>query len=238
MVCNEAWPASCWTSRSDPAASETFLAAPVFDHPAGRYPAKTAPFITTPSPRRSTLRTVVASQTRPRGVLTPRALSALATPDSDVTPAPWTSRMMGRTFRAKASALALVAAADVILSHHPAHAITRRLPPSADNWAPPGITGWPKFNGDGLPPSLQLHYRAFITTTRQSAPLRHLGTFGLAVVTACAFSLGIAGQVLTFRTRAWLSFAPPTCRMPSRPAFRSAPGLIPEEGSPPGFDIV
>ncbi len=23
-----------------------------------------------------------------------------------------------------------------------------------------------------------------------------------------------AGQVLTFRTRAWLSFAPPTCRMP------------------------
>ena len=31
---------------------------------------------------------------------------------------------------------------------------------------------------------------------------------------ACTFSLGIAGQVLTFRTKAWLSFAPPTCRMP------------------------
>ena len=31
---------------------------------------------------------------------------------------------------------------------------------------------------------------------------------------ARAFSLGIAGQVLTFRTRARLSFAPPTCRMP------------------------
>jgi hypothetical protein len=28
------------------------------------------------------------------------------------------------------------------------------------------------------------------------------------------FSLGIAGQVLTFRTRARLSFALPTCRMP------------------------
>src|SRR5712675_1635937 len=28
------------------------------------------------------------------------------------------------------------------------------------------------------------------------------------------FSLDIAGQVLTFRTRARLSFAPPTCRMP------------------------
>ena len=80
--------------------------------------------------------------------------------------------------------------------------------------APPGITGWPKFNGDDLPPSLQHHYRAFITTTRQSAPLRRIGTFGLAVVAACAFSLGIAGQVLTFRTKAWLSFAPPTRRMP------------------------
>src|SRR5438876_3200757 len=53
-----------------------------------------------------------------------------------------------------------------------------------------------------------------ITTTRQSAPLRRIGTFGLAVGAACAFSLGIAGQVLTFRTRARLSFAPPPCRMP------------------------
>ena len=40
------------------------------------------------------------------------------------------------------------------------------------------------------------------TTTRQSAPLRRIGTFGLAVGAACAFSLGIAGQVLTFHTRA------------------------------------
>src|SRR5271156_2632583 len=51
-------------------------------------------------------------------------------------------------------------------------------------------------------------------TTGQSAPLRRIGTFGLAVGAACAFSLGIAGQVLTFRTRARLSFAPPPCRMP------------------------
>jgi hypothetical protein len=36
---------------------------------------------------------------------------------------------------------------------------------------------------------------AFITTTGQSAPLRRIGTFGLAVGAACAFSLGIAGQV-------------------------------------------
>ena len=76
------------------------------------------------------------------------------------------------------------------------------------------MTGWPGLNRDDLPPSLQPHYRAFITTTRQSAPLRRIGTFGLAVVAACAFSLGIAGQVLTFRTTAWLSFAPPTRRMP------------------------
>ena len=76
------------------------------------------------------------------------------------------------------------------------------------------MTGWPKLNDDDPPPSLQLHYTAFITTTRQSAPVWRVGTFGLAVVAACAFSLGIAGQVLTFRTRAWLSFAPPTCRMP------------------------
>src|SRR5665811_2129985 len=54
----------------------------------------------------------------------------------------------------------------------------------------------------------------FIATTGQSAPLRRIGTFSLAVVAARAFSLGIAGQVLTFRTRARLSFAPPTCRMP------------------------
>lgn len=40
----------------------------------------------------------------------------------------------------------------------------------------------------------------FITITEQSAPLRRVGTFSLAVVAACAFSLVIAGQVLTFRT--------------------------------------
>ena len=38
------------------------------------------------------------------------------------------------------------------------------------------------------------------------APLRRIGTFGLAVVAACAFSLGIAGQVLTFRTFTTIAF--------------------------------
>ena len=50
--------------------------------------------------------------------------------------------------------------------------------------------------------SLHEHYTRFNTTTGQSAPLRRIGTFGLAVRAACAFSLAIAGQVLTFRTRA------------------------------------
>src|SRR5437868_10977156 len=69
-------------------------------------------------------------------------------------------------------------------------------------------------NGGDPPPSLHEHYTRFIATTRQSAPLRRIGTFSLAVGAACAFSLGIAGQVLTFHTRARLSFAPPPCRMP------------------------
>jgi hypothetical protein len=57
-------------------------------------------------------------------------------------------------------------------------------------------------SGDDPPPSLQPHYRTFVATTRQSAPLRRIGTFGLAVGAACTFSLGIVGKVLTFRTGA------------------------------------
>ena len=59
-----------------------------------------------------------------------------------------------------------------------------------------------QINGDDPPPSLRPHYRTFVATTRQSAPLRRFGTFGLAVGAACAFSVGIADQVLTFRTGA------------------------------------
>ena len=76
-----------------------------------------------------------------------------------------------------------------------------------------------------------------VSRAPQSAPLRRIGTFSLAVGAACAFSLGITGQVLTFRTRARLSFAPPTCRMPLGPS-QASPKLIPEAGSAPGFDIV
>ena len=103
---------------------------------------------------------------------------------------------------------------DLTLSRHPARATARRLPPSVENWRTPPVASWLAPNGDDLPPSLHGHYTRFGTTTGQSAPLRRIGTFGLAVGAACAFSLHIAGQVLTFRTRARLSFAPPPCRMP------------------------
>ena len=69
-------------------------------------------------------------------------------------------------------------------------------------------------NGDDPPPFAPRALPRFITTTEQSAPLRRIGNFSLAVVAACAFSLGITGQVLTFRTGARLSFAPPICRVP------------------------
>src|SRR6476646_7012140 len=63
-------------------------------------------------------------------------------------------------------------------------------------------------------PSVQPHYRAFIPTTSCSAPVPRVGTLVLAVGAAWTTPLASERQVLTFRTRAWLSFAPPTCRMP------------------------
>jgi len=82
---------------------------------------------------------------------------------------------------------------DLRLSPHPARAIARRLPPSTERRAPPGEPVGPKISHDDPPPSLHNHYSRFITNTRQSAPLRRIGTFGLAVGAACAFSVGIAG---------------------------------------------
>jgi hypothetical protein len=64
-----------------------------------------------------------------------------------------------------------------------------------------------------------------------------IGTFGLAVGAAWAFSLGIAGQVLTFLTRAWLSFAPSTCGCRSV-SITTSTELIPKVGSTLGFDIT
>ena len=78
---------------------------------------------------------------------------------------------------------------------------------------------WSRLNNAA--PSVQLHYRAFVPTTSHSAPVLRIGTLVLAVVAACHFSLYIGAQVLTFRTKAWLSFAPPPCRMPLGPSQAS-----------------
>jgi hypothetical protein len=61
--------------------------------------------------------------------------------------------------------------------------------------------------------------------------------WSFAVGAAWTSPLASERQVLTFRTRAWLSFAPSTCRMPLGQA-QGSPELIPEEGSPPGFDTA
>ena len=71
---------------------------------------------------------------------------------------------------------------------------------------------WPRLNN--ATPSVQPHYRAFIPTTSCSAPVLRFGTLVLAACAAWTSPLASERQVLTFRTRAWLSFAPSTCRMP------------------------
>src|SRR5215467_7946730 len=77
---------------------------------------------------------------------------------------------------------------------------------------PSPVGPWPRLNNAA--PSVQLHYRAFIPTASCSAPVLRFGTLVLAVCAAWTSPLASERQVLTFRTRAWLSFAPPTCRMP------------------------
>src|SRR3984957_18262949 len=103
---------------------------------------------------------------------------------------------------------------DLNLSIHPARVTARRLPPSAEpsgssRYAPVGPSSTAMtcpLGSTGITP-LHRYYEA----VRPSPAHRY---FGLAVGAACALSLGIAGHVLTFHTRARLSFAPPTCRMP------------------------
>src|SRR5262245_27649704 len=70
---------------------------------------------------------------------------------------------------------------------------------------------WSRLNNAA--PSLQPHYRAFLTTTGCSAPALRFGTFVLTVGAACGFSLSIEAQVRTFHASARLALAPPTCRL-------------------------
>src|SRR5271163_720820 len=63
-------------------------------------------------------------------------------------------------------------------------------------------------------PSVQSHYRTFNPTTNCSAPVPRIGTLVLVVFATWTSPFASGRQVLTFHTRAWSGFAPPTCRMP------------------------
>jgi len=87
-----------------------------------------------------------------------------------------------------------------------------RVATHAQGWLP---AGWLAFTG------------------RASNPLDHYERFQITWSSPFPVLL----TLLTFRTRARLSFAPPTCRMPLGPS-QASPKLIPEAGSAPGFDIA
>src|SRR6266702_6566105 len=79
---------------------------------------------------------------------------------------------------------------DLTLSRHPARAIARRLPPSLGHRVPPGV-GWTQHQLTRAKwrwpaPFAPRALPRFITTTKQSAPSRRIGTFSLAAVAACA----------------------------------------------------
>jgi len=90
-----------------------------------------------------------------------------------------------------------------------------------------------QINGDDPPPSLQPHYRAFVATTRQSAPLRRIGTFGLAVGAACAFPLPSPARFSRSVPKPGRLHA--GCRSVG---IRTSSELIPKGVPAPGFDIV
>jgi hypothetical protein len=78
-------------------------------------------------------------------------------------------------------------------------------------------------------PSLQPHYRAFIATTRQSAPLRRIGTFGLAVggrLCLCPWHRRQGSHVLY---QSLIRCLHAGCRSVG---IRTSSELIPQEGSP------
>ena len=83
----------------------------------------------------------------------------------------------------------------------------------------------PKLNN--AVPSVRSHYGTLNPTTDRSAPVPRIGTLVLAVSAAWTSPFAAGRQVLTFHTRAWSSFAPPTCRMPLGPSSgnpRACPG--------------
>src|SRR5579872_2900269 len=90
-------------------------------------------------------------------------------------------------------------------------------------------------------PFTPAHYRTFDATTGCSAPAFRIGTLALAVGAACCMSLHAVGVTERRFSR--------SIRKPGRASrrlhagcrsggIRTSPELIPEEGSPPGFDIA
>src|SRR5262249_12394961 len=93
---------------------------------------------------------------------------------------------------------------------------------------------WPRLNNAA--PLLRPHYRTFDAITGCSAPAsRPRGWSRLWLIPSR--HQRDETQVLTFHAKAWSSFAPPTCRM-SLGQYQASPKPIPEEGSPPSFDIT
>jgi hypothetical protein len=75
----------------------------------------------------------------------------------------------------------------------------------------------------------------FITTTRQSAPLRRIGTFSLAVGAACAFPWHRRpGSHVPYKACRASALPNAGCRSVS---IRTST-MIPEDGSAPGFDTT
>ncbi len=87
-------------------------------------------------------------------------------------------------------------------------------------------------------PSVQSHYRTFNPTTDCSAPVFRIGTQVLADLAACdrSLSIGTTGSHVPYKSLVELraTYMPDAARAD----FRTAPELIPEVGSTPGFDIV
>src|ERR1700687_5346650 len=127
---------------------------------------------------------------------------------------------------------------DLILSHHPARAIARRLPPSAESSGSSRILpSWPMLTGNAPPPLRRGHSPAS-SLLRGSPPLS-----GASVLSASRLE-----PLVLFPLASPVRFSR-SVRQPGRASrclhagcrsvgLRTSTELIPEEGSPPGFDIT
>src|SRR5215472_9060420 len=91
----------------------------------------------------------------------------------------------------------------------------------------------PRPERNNAAPSLQLHYRTFITTTSCPAPVPRIGTLVLMGPPIWTSPFASRRQVPTFRTRAWFRVTPPSCRMPSGPQSGHSPDLSRVNDFPP-----